>query len=67
MLTYAERRQAYMDGYRSAYETAILLFMDPPADLPATVRAEMREMVSSKGVNSYTMDVLANIIADTPA
>lgn len=67
MDTYADIRGAYMDGCRSAYETASLLFMNPPADLPGTVLAEMREMASSKGINACTVDVLADLIADNPA
>ena len=67
MLTYAERRQAYLDGLRSEREMVNDLFMDPPADLPPAVLAEMREMASTKGINACTCDVLADLIVATIA
>lgn len=67
MLDYAARRQSYLNGLRTERELVNDLFMDPPADLPPAVLAEMREMASIKGINMATVGNLADLIATTAA
>lgn len=67
MMTYAERRQAYMDGCINENELVGALFMDAPSDTPAIVRGMMQEMVNTIGINMATRDNLADLVVLTPA
>lgn len=67
MLTYAERRQAYMDGRINERELVGALFMDTPSDTPTIVRGVMQEMASNIGINMATQGNLADIVVLTPA